>query len=147
MREGEHISAEDIPAPLGLKDQLIRFILVGGVSAVVDLGTYQLLMLVFGIAYPIAKIPAFILGTLTAYALNRRYTFRAEPSWRRFAVTMSVYGIMFVVQYSLATGIAALLLGNYDIEKWLATTIGFVIGQGVATITNFIVQRAFIFRN
>ena len=148
VREGEHVSAEDVPAPLGLRGQLIRFVLVGGLSAVVDLGTYQILMIVFGVPYTVAKIPAFILGTLTAYALNRRYTFRAEPSWRKFAVTMALYAIMFVVQYSLTTGIAALLLHNVDgIPQWVATTIGFVIGQGVATVTNFIVQRAFIFRS
>lgn len=146
VREGEHISVDDLPAPLGLGDQLIRFVLVGGVSAVVDFGIYQLLMHLFGVSYPVAKAISFVFGTLTAYALNRRYTFRAEPSWRKFAITMSVYGIMFIVQWGLATLVTKVLL-DQDLSLWLATSIGFVIGQGVATITNFIVQRAFIFRS
>lgn len=146
VREGEHIRVEDLPEPLGLKDQLIRFVLVGGVSAVVDFGIYQLLMHVFGLSYPVAKAISFVFGTLTAYALNRRYTFRAEPSWRRFAVTMSVYGVMFAVQWGLATLTTKVLL-DHDLSLWLASSIGFVIGQGVATVTNFIVQRAFIFRS
>ena len=146
VREGEYIRAEDLPAPLGLKDQLIRFVLVGGVSAVVDYGIFQLLMHLAGLSYPVAKAISFVFGTLTAYALNRRYTFRAEPSWRKFAVTMTVYGVMFVVQWGLATLITKVLL-DQELSLWWASTIGFVIGQGVATVTNFIVQRAFIFRS
>lgn len=146
VREGEHISVEDLPAPLGLKDQLIRFVLVGGVSAVVDFGILQLLMWLFDTPYPLAKTISFVFGTITAYSLNRRYTFRAEASWKKLVTTMSVYGIMFAVQVGLFTVVTAFLL-DHDFKKWLATTIGFVIGQGVATVTNFIVQRAFIFRS
>lgn len=145
VREGEHIRAEDLPAPLGLKDQLIRFVLVGGVSAVVDFGLLQLLIWLFGTPYPTAKAISFVFGTITAYSLNRRYTFRSEASWKKLVTTMTVYGIMFAVQWGLFTAVTAFLL-DHDVAKWLATTIGFVIGQGVATITNFIVQRAFIFR-
>ncbi|WP_333617778.1 GtrA family protein [Dietzia sp.] len=139
------VDSADLPGRMGIMEQAVRFILVGGVSAVVDYGIYQLLMALFGLPYPVAKAISFVFGTLTAYALNRRYTFRSEPSWRKFVTTMAVYAVMFLVQWGIATGVTALLL-DHDVSKFWATTIGFVLGQGVATVTNFVVQRAIIFR-
>lgn len=146
VTEDGHITAEDLPPSLGLGAQLVRFVLVGGVSAVVDYGILQILMQLVGVQYSLAKAISFVFGTLTAYALNRRYTFRAEPSWRRFLTTMAVYAVMFAVQWGLFTWVTAFLLGRGTSEFW-ASTIGYVVGQGVATVTNFVVQRALIFRD
>src|SRR5262249_42446792 len=64
---------------IGLLTQILRFVLVGGLSAVVDYGTYQLFVNL-GIWVHIAKAMSFILGTTTAYLLNRKWTFNAANS-------------------------------------------------------------------
>lgn len=131
---------------LSLRNQALRFLGVGIVSAIVDYGLLQLFMQVFGMHYPLAKAISFVFGTLTAYLLNRRYTFQAEHSWRNFATVMALYGLMFVVQWGLFTVVTAFLLDQGMSQFW-ASTIGYVIGQGVATVTNFVVQRTVIFRH
>ncbi|MEH6819960.1 MAG: GtrA family protein [Dietzia psychralcaliphila] len=140
--EARHES--DPARPTDFRTQVTRFFLTGVLSAVVDYGLLQLLML-FGLGYGPAKALSFVAGTLTAYSLNRRWTFQAEPSRARFVATMGLYALMFGVQW----GLFMLLVPWFHDLGWStfwATTIGYVIAQGVATVTNFIVQRTVIFR-
>lgn len=127
-------------APLGLVTQLRRFVLTGGLAAVVDFGTYQA-MLAFGVYIHLAKAISFVLGTLTAYALNRRWTFQHPGGGLTFASVMVLYGTTFVVQ----VGMNAAMLTVLPEFTW-KITVAFVIAQGTATCINFIVQRAYIFR-
>ncbi|NMB22201.1 MAG: GtrA family protein, partial [Corynebacterium sp.] len=57
---------------MGLGTQAFRFIVTGGISAVVDLGLLALFQLVFGFPVPVARTISFIAGTTTAYMINRR---------------------------------------------------------------------------
>lgn len=140
--EARHES--DPAQPTDLKTQVTRFFLTGVLSAVVDYGLLQLLML-SGLGYGAAKALSFVAGTLTAYSLNRRWTFQAEPSRARFVATMGLYALMFGVQWGLFMLLTPWFTGM-DWSTFWATTAAYVVAQGVATVTNFIVQRTVIFR-
>lgn len=126
----------DVP----LKTQAIRFILVGGLSAIVDFGLY-LLLLWAGLHVNIAKSISFIAGTTTAYILNRRWTFQAEPSRARFIAVVILYALTFGLQ----VGINWLCYSALPDEFW-RVPLAFVVAQGTATVINFVVQRLVIFR-
>ncbi|MGZ4532879.1 MAG: GtrA family protein [Mycobacteriaceae bacterium] len=126
---------------LPLRTQLFRFALTGGISAVVDFGTYQL-MLHFGVYIHLAKAISFVLGTTTAYLLNRRWTFQAAGGGKQFASVFGLYALTFVVQL----GVNALVLVFVQESFW-GTTLAYVIAQGTATVINFIVQRTVIFKH
>jgi len=128
-----------------LSVQLVRFVVTGCISAVVDFGLLNLLMLVFGWDHTWAKALSFIAGTTTAYMINRRWTFRAEASKRRFVAIVALYGLTFALQVGIYSGLF-LLLQPTGWPVVLVNGICFVIAQGIATAVNFIVQRTVIFR-
>ena len=127
-----------------LARQLTRFVISGGISAVVDFGLLNLLMAV-GLGPSAAKALSFVAGTTTAYLINRRWTFAAEPSRRRFVAVMALYGVTFAVQVGLFAVLYPWVLATWG-SQTLAQVVGFVIAQGVATAVNFVVQRTLIFR-
>ncbi len=135
--------SEIAPPPLqSLKTQLLRFVLTGGFSAIVDFGLLKILSEAFGVQVDLAKALSFVAGTLTAYLINRRWTFGAAPSRSRFIKVMVLYALTFVVQVGLFHVVFNALEGNGQ-----AKLIAFIGAQGTATVINFIVQRVWIFRH
>lgn len=139
-------SAHDVEVAPGasLKTQLFRFIAVGVGSAVIDYGLTIILQF-FGLHRSLAKAIGWIFGTITAYVLNARWTFGAEVAGKTAGAVAGLYLATFAVQNFLFWVLNGPLqdMGFHDVLK---DTIAFVIAQGVATITNFVIQRAFIFK-
>ncbi|CAN3131411.1 GtrA family protein [Mycobacterium sp. smrl_JER01] len=125
---------------LSLKTQIWRFLVTGGLSAVVDFGLYVAL-LAAGLHVNVAKTLSFVAGTTTAYLINRRWTFQAPPSKARFVAVVVLYAVTYTVQ----VGINYVFYMEFENQPW-RVPVAFVIAQGTATVINFIVQRAVIFR-
>ena len=130
--------------PMDLRTQLVRFVLTGGLSAVVDFGLLVALM-ALGLGHTAAKALSFVAGTTTAYLINRRWTFRAEPSRRRFLAVVVLYALTFALQVGLFS-VLFTTLTDAGLSRLAVQVAAFVVAQGVATAVNFVVQRTVIFR-
>ncbi|MCV7204863.1 hypothetical protein B7435_24390 [Mycolicibacterium peregrinum] len=134
---------------LDLKTQAFRFLVTGGLAAIVDFGLYVIFLRLFAavwhvdedIRVNVAKTISFIAGTTTAYLINRRWTFQAPPSRARFIAVCVLYALTYAVQ----VGINFVFYMQFENQPW-RVPVAFVIAQGTATVINFIVQRAVIFK-
>lgn len=131
---------------LGLRVQLIRFLISGVISAVVDLGATLVCNSLIGTPINLGKTVGWVLGTLTAYVINSRWTFSGGHSWRRAAAVAVLYIITFVTQLGIFGAMVPWLDGSLGWNFEVAQTAAFVVAQGVATAINFVVQRTVIFR-
>ena len=93
---------------LPLRAQLTRFVIAGGLSAIVDFGLLVLLMQL-GLGHTPAKALSFVAGTTTAYLINRRWTFRVAHSHRRFLAVVLLYALTFALQVGLFSLLFTLL--------------------------------------
>lgn len=75
MQLADHLRRLPAPASV-LGGQFARFIAVGATNTAITFASYALL-LEAGLHYLGALAPAFVLGALNGYTLNRTWTFRA----------------------------------------------------------------------
>ncbi|GAA1392641.1 GtrA family protein [Pseudonocardia kongjuensis] len=133
-----------VPAPRrGLVSQLGSFVVVGVLAAMVDFGIYHLL-LNLGLWVPVSKGISFILGTTTAYLLNKRFTFTGANTGGkgRFAGFVALYGTTFAVNVGM-NSLVLYLLPPLDHD----TSLAWLVAQGTATAINFVMLRYVIFKN
>lgn len=115
----------------------VRYLVVGGLSFLFDVGVLWLLHNAFGVPLTIATPVAFLLSFAVTYTLQRTVAFRASDG-----ITPSVlrYTILVVVNTVATTGIV-----------WASDEIGFpwIVGKVAAvvatTIWNYFAYRYWVF--
>ncbi|QTH60707.1 GtrA family protein [Corynebacterium hindlerae] len=127
-----------------MKTQGYRFIISGVISAVVDWGVTALTQFLFGFAASRARLVGFIFGTITAYMINRRWTFQANHSWKRLFYVAVLYTVTGWLNMTLYAWGFHLLEPMFP--RLVASMGAFVFAQGIATVLNFFAQRMFIFK-
>lgn len=127
-----------------LKTQLFRFVAVGVFTAILD---YSLTMLLtfFGLHRSLAKAIGWVFGTIAAYIANARWTFGAQVTGKTAAGVGLLYASTFAVQNLLYWLLDSPLMA-LGLDGLAKNTVAFVIAQGVATVTNFAIQRLFVFK-
>ncbi|WP_018296751.1 GtrA family protein [Corynebacterium lubricantis] len=125
--------------------QLVRFTTVGIFTALIDFSLTWFFTFVVGWNRQIAKAIGWVFGTLAAYLLNSRYTFKSEVNAKKALAVFTLYASTFLIQQFMywVTNAPLLALG---FDGTVKDAISFVIAQGVATITNFVLQRVLIFK-
>jgi putative flippase GtrA len=119
--------------------QVARYLTVGVLSAIADIGGLWLLHGVLGMWLPLAAATSFLASFAVNFNLNQRWTFGAQTAHTpaqlvRFTILVVVNTILTSVG---VTWLAALGL-NYLVAK--------VLVVGVLTVLNFVVLRLWVFR-
>jgi putative flippase GtrA len=139
------VTAEKPAAP-GLLGQLIRFAVIGGCCALLDFGTYQGLRALGMSASPwvdVARAISFIIGTTTAYFLNRKFTFAGGR--KTGAAQIGSFVALYTVTFFVAVSVNGLMLSLLPESTW-KSTLGWVVSQATATVINFVMLKWVVFR-
>ncbi|MGV0346997.1 GtrA family protein [Corynebacterium coyleae] len=128
-----------------LKQQLIPFLVIGIGCAVIDFGITNTLDQALDVQRDLAKAVGWVFGTISAYVLNSKFAFNAKIDAKKASAVFILYATTFAVQMLLwrVTDEPLSSLGLQDSWK---NAVSFVIAQGVATTTNFLLQRYWIFK-
>ena len=128
-----------------LKRQLVPFLLVGVGCAFIDFGITYSLNEFMGVQRDFSKAVGWVFGTLAAYVLNSRFSFNAKINAKKAGAVFVLYAVTFAVQMVLWRVTDSPLTSVGLVNPW-KDGVSFVIAQGVATVTNFELQRHLIFR-
>jgi putative flippase GtrA len=122
--------------------QLLRYALVGGCAAVVDIGSFTAFTVWLGLDYRFGVFLAFSLGTATNFTLSNAFVFNRRSLPLRVA---------FVRHYVSSLG--GLLVNELVMIFWVEALdqdqllLGKVIATGIAFVVNFTLIKMYAFNH
>lgn len=128
----------------------IRFLVVGGISTLIEIGVFNLLYLALGWDPVWAKIVASLVALVNAYFGNREWAFRHRGGHQR-----SVELMLFLIVNGLCTVLGAGIVGGGVLlaESWLKLSPGpllvnFInlVSIGLVVIVRFVLYHYIVFR-
>lgn len=123
----------------GLKGELLRFALVGGIAVAIDGAAYLLLNHGAGWDPAWSKRLSFALGALWAFVANKWFTFQ-HPGLSLHEPLL--FALVYAVGWTL-NSLAHDLVYRFRPIDWLA----FLVATGISTLTNFAGQKWIVFRH
>ena len=151
MRRSDIAANPDITAPVAGKSngttiiKFMRFLLTGGVAALVNVISRYLLTPVVG--FEISVVIAYMIGMVVAYILFRKLVFGrsqrsiASESYRFVIVNIVALCLVWIVSVGLARGIFPAVGWT-----WHAEDIAHLIGVCVPAISSYIGHSKYTFR-
>ena len=119
-----------------LTRQFLVYIGVGGLSALVDVGTLQALLWL-ALDHRLAVTAGYVLGTVVNYLCHERFTFRA----RRSTATMLRFCVLLLVNFTLT-----MLLVQLSVALLDSVMIGKFVAMPLVAVNGFLCGRYWVFR-
>lgn len=129
--------------------QGLKFCIAGGVGAAIEFSIISLLVKVYGVEAHIAYIPSGLTTLVFVFFFNKYITFgdrdgsRSGSQTMRFAI---VYGMAFVINYTLASGLNLLGEKYVPASEYVIALGAKAIAIGVTAFWNYFFSSAFIFK-
>jgi len=118
-----------------LRSKFLRYVIVGVLGLVVDMGVFYVLHEMFGVNYIVANIFSSTLAVIHNFFLNSIFTFKVkDKKWQRFA---SFYSIA-LVGMAMSSGLLALMIDGFHMESMVAKMISVLV---VAIIQYFLNKK------
>ena len=134
--------------------EFLRYVIVGGISAVVDMAVnYCLLFYVFGGTkddmglVAISVTAGFIIGLLVNFILSNIFVFNADDQKEKgkTAGAFLIYALVGVIGYGLTAGLTllgTLVIGDEGIWYLMLT----VAVKGIVLIWNYVGRKIFVYK-
>lgn len=131
--------------------QFGRFVIVGALNTLVDLGVLNALMFFSGISsgiyFTLFKATSFLVAVTNSYIWNKRWTFKSlgKVSTREYVLFGIVSVVGMVINVTTASLIVNAVTPPYGIGLQLWANIGALLAIAVSFIWNFFGYRNIVF--
>ena len=122
-----------------LKTEFARFVIVGGISAVLEYSLYFLFKLI--LEYLIANVLAFGLTNVVTFILSKLYVF--EPSGKRKRHEAALFFIFLIGALAVNQAVLWSLVEFAGMDDKIAKALAIA----VTVIWNFFTRKHFVFKN
>ena len=133
--------------------QLAKFLLVGVLATIFDLGTLSIFMAMTGLReglwYIIFKSVSFIISAVLKYVPDKLWAFKKTGSSntkKEFLQFFMVTLVSFVINVSVAGVIVNVVGPQFNLDKNTWGNIGAIGGVIVAFVCNFVGYKFFVFK-
>ena len=126
-----------------VKIQFLRYIFVGGIAAVVNIGALYIFTDIFHLYYLISNIFGFVLGLITNYLLSKILVFAKEQKFNK-VIEFTIYAIIGVIGLGLDTFFLWLFTSfgiYYLLSKIISTALVFIWNFGARKILYIIAGK------
>lgn len=125
-------------ATAGYSRQVIKYLLVGGSSATLELLLFSLFVYILTLSLAISNISAIALATIYNFVLNRAWAFKTTRNLPR---SLTLYALLFIFNNLFST-VAIVFLTNTGVLPVLAK----MLTMACIVCWNFILFRKVIFK-
>ena len=133
--------------------QMGKFVLVGALNTMVDLGVLYFLMWTFGIYtgifYSVFKGLSFLLASTNSYLWNKHWTFeKREEAFvgQEYFKLLIIVSIGFLINVGIATFVVNVIGSQFGISEELWANVGAFIAILLAWIWNFGGAKFIVFK-
>jgi putative flippase GtrA len=120
-------------------EQVYKFALVGGISTLINYGTFYFFFKILGWNYLLSSSLGYLLGVVLGFIFNKRWTFRSKSKLKREMVS---YFILYTCTLFLSMLVLKLQVEILKVQPLLANLFTIIL----TTIINFIGTKFFVFK-
>lgn len=123
------------------KKSLSLFIVIGGLTTLINFGVFTILWKFLGIYYQVAVSIAFVCGLIFHFTSNRYFTFKGHGAnfWQHF----KKYILVTIVNYFLTIAIV-----QVTVETWhLSPYWGMVFSIGATLVFGYLMAKLWIYQH
>ncbi len=125
------------------KIQFFRYIFVGGISAIINIGSLYIFTEIVNLYYLLSNILGFLLGLITNYVLSKILVFTNEEKFNKI-IEFTIYTIIGLIGLELDTLLLWLFtsMGVYYLfSKIISTSLVFIWNFGARKISYIIIRK------
>lgn len=122
-----------------MKSQIVRFLVVGGISTLVNYLVFLTVIHFDRSFYLFASCSGYLSGVLVGFVANKNWTFEAGDGNDKYLVK---YIMIYTLSLLLSLGVLQVLVGTLGVWPELAN----IITIGISTVTNFVGTKLYVFR-
>ena len=124
-------------------EELFRYIIVGGLTTVLNAAVYWLLSGVFSLHYQLANAIAFVVAVVFAYIANKKAVFHTKTTDALdTAREAGSFFLMRLISYGVEAGLMALMVEVWRVDELLAKLPVIML----IVVLNYVFSKLYIFR-